>query len=508
MYQFHDVTLVTNEKDSLPTEAVSINGKYLENEIPGYQTLTVTGREIMEHEIKGETVDGLDGSLFLSSRVPARIITVKYKLSAISAGQFRQSFNKLNILLSEKQSQFVFADEPDKYFIGTVQGVEEPEPGRLDTTGEFEIFCSDPYKYALKESTASTTGNSIVIENNGLPCPVTYDITLNGDESGYLGIYSSAGCMEFGNRDERDFETSKRSETLINFNNLKSAISGNNKFIYSKYASGVGYGIRLANKGTDYADGEAEWTRAQFGVNVPADSSGSTTNTSYTIEARIRANTSQYRRWCSIGFDLMTSDNQSVARFRIMDWDNGLPYGSIHLDVGGWRREWLGEYWLSTNPPKGWKENPFGNESGKDWIRITKEGGNVTFQWWGSKPYTWYDPSNVSRNISKIVFFIDAPKKKDIHYVYENCGFEEFRFVKNNVPYTRDVPNRFSAQSRLKVDGENGKFYVNGNCKPGEEVIGSQYFKVPNGKTEVKFLTSGWSSASLSVTARWRERWL
>lgn len=33
---------------NLPTEAMSYNGVYLENEIDGYRTLSVTGRELME----------------------------------------------------------------------------------------------------------------------------------------------------------------------------------------------------------------------------------------------------------------------------------------------------------------------------------------------------------------------------------------------------------------------------------------------------------------------------
>lgn len=477
---------------------MTINGKDLCSTI-GCRILEITGRASTQKDFNNLETSFQDGALTLTRKINSRKIKVRYQLIMTTESGHMYASTKLNTLLSGDRLELVFSDEPDKFFVA--------ETAQRDGD-EITFFCADPYKYALKESTASTTGNSIVIENNGLPTDIKYEITVNGDETGYIGIYSNQGAMEFGNRDERGFESAKRSETLINFNNLKNAIAGNDKFTYSKYASGAGYGIRLANKGTDYSDAEGDFVRAQFGVNVPADSSGSTTNKSYTIEASIRCNTTQYKRWCSIGLDLMTSNNESVGRIRLLDWDNGLPCGSIHLDVGGWRREWLGEYWFATNPPKGWKANPFGNEDGKRWIKINKEGGNITFQWWGGKPYTWYEPTNVNRNISKIVFFIDAPRTKDINHVYENCGFEDFKFIKNNVPYTRDVPNRFGLGTKLTIDGESGKCYVNGNYRPGEEVIGTKYFKVPNGRTEIKFLTSSWSSAQLSVKARWRERWL
>ena len=50
MYQFIDVNEVS-ESAMLPSEALSINGEYLENLIPGYRTLAVTGREALSAEL-------------------------------------------------------------------------------------------------------------------------------------------------------------------------------------------------------------------------------------------------------------------------------------------------------------------------------------------------------------------------------------------------------------------------------------------------------------------------
>ena len=46
MYKFIDTT-ESQDNTELPSEALCINGIYIENEIEGYQTLSVEGRELL-----------------------------------------------------------------------------------------------------------------------------------------------------------------------------------------------------------------------------------------------------------------------------------------------------------------------------------------------------------------------------------------------------------------------------------------------------------------------------
>ena len=50
MYSFRD-TIDKQYTQGLPSEALNINGKYIENEIEGYQTLKVSGRELLDTEL-------------------------------------------------------------------------------------------------------------------------------------------------------------------------------------------------------------------------------------------------------------------------------------------------------------------------------------------------------------------------------------------------------------------------------------------------------------------------
>ena len=118
MYSFVDTIEQPNE-DVLPAEAVKFNGKWIDNEIPGFKTLYVSGRELMECEISDTQIGNTDGTQYQYKRYPTRSITVTYQLSAQSNTAFREAYNKLNGLLDAEQVELMFNDEPDKYFIAT-----------------------------------------------------------------------------------------------------------------------------------------------------------------------------------------------------------------------------------------------------------------------------------------------------------------------------------------------------------------------------------------------------
>ena len=98
------------------------NGSYLENVIPGYRTLYVSGREVLGTEITDLETGVSDGTKYRRKRYQPRTIVVGYQLIAEDNSAFRSAYNKLNALLDEEQATLIFADEPDKYYIGTKQG--------------------------------------------------------------------------------------------------------------------------------------------------------------------------------------------------------------------------------------------------------------------------------------------------------------------------------------------------------------------------------------------------
>ena len=85
-YSFVDTVAGQGGSAGLPSEAMKYNGVYLENEIPGYRTLYVQGRELMGAEVRDKQITGLDGSVYYGKTYPPRTIVVGYQLIAASKG--------------------------------------------------------------------------------------------------------------------------------------------------------------------------------------------------------------------------------------------------------------------------------------------------------------------------------------------------------------------------------------------------------------------------------------
>jgi phage-related protein len=103
MYEFRDIN-ETSEGDILPSEALQINGDFIEVLIPGYRTLNVSGREALSPELDYFETGSRDGSTLKNKRYPARIITVRYQLIAENNEAFREAYNQLAAILNAKEN--------------------------------------------------------------------------------------------------------------------------------------------------------------------------------------------------------------------------------------------------------------------------------------------------------------------------------------------------------------------------------------------------------------------
>ena len=236
MYNFIDVN-ADSEGYILPSEALKINGAYIEDQISGYRTLSVSGREALSAEVETFSTGIRDGSKIKHKRYPERIITVKYQIIAESNEAFREAYNKLGGILNVDDAELIFNDEQDKFFIGTPCGIEPVEPGRNAVVGEFEILCADPFKYSVLEYVAEPDldSGSILIDYNGTykSFPTLeadfHNETEVGDDGkagtltgsgdcGYVAFFTEdESIVQLGDPDEVDTEGNyAKSQTLVN----------------------------------------------------------------------------------------------------------------------------------------------------------------------------------------------------------------------------------------------------------------------------------------------------
>ena len=225
MYTFKDTTTqiigVTGATGStgannLPAEAVSVNGTYLENAISGYRTLYVKGRESIAKEIDAFSVGTANGDTVKSTRYPSRTISVGFQLIAESNSDFRNKFNTLNKLLSQNESICIFNDENDKYFIGTPILDMDIDTGRNAVTGEWQLYCADPFKYSTSECIKTASNGQFNITYNGTyktyPTLIT-SFPASRDSSGDDTSTSQCGFVGFANQREHVLQFGDPNET-------------------------------------------------------------------------------------------------------------------------------------------------------------------------------------------------------------------------------------------------------------------------------------------------------
>lgn len=246
MYNFVD-TIEVSEGALLPSEALQINGEYIEHLIDGYRTLSVSGREALSSEIETTETGIRDGSTKKSKRYPARTIIVKYQLLAATNEAFREAYNKLGGILNVEDAELIFNDEQDKFYTGTPSAIGEVEPGTNKVIGEFEILCVDPFKYSVVEYEATPTleESTILVDYNGtyksypiLEAAFFNENEASDDDESSVALTGSGDCgyvaffndkekiIQLGDPKEEDVETYAKSQTLINYNFKKSGSWG------------------------------------------------------------------------------------------------------------------------------------------------------------------------------------------------------------------------------------------------------------------------------------------
>lgn len=236
MYNFIDVNEASGSV--LPSEALKLNGEYIENLIDGYRTLNVSGREALSPDIDYFDVGSRDGATMKNKRYPERIIIVTYQLIADSSESFREKYNQLGKILNVENAEMIFNDEPDKYFTGTPSAIGDINPGRNAVVGQIEFTCFDPFKYSVVEyeATPDLDESAVLIDYNGTykSFPVleadffnesevaddgTTENALTGSgDCGYVAFFNEdEKIIQLGDPDEVDGENAySKSQTLIN----------------------------------------------------------------------------------------------------------------------------------------------------------------------------------------------------------------------------------------------------------------------------------------------------
>ncbi len=147
MYKFRDMRRVRAPSEGTrPIEAICFNGHWLDDEIGAFETLNVEGRNDFKRVINAQELSK-DGSMYLSSRVPAKQLKVNFYWNTDKIEAYNAGMKKLKFILYQPEVEVKFLDEAGFHYIGTVEELALEEP-TLITKGSITIACSNPYKFS------------------------------------------------------------------------------------------------------------------------------------------------------------------------------------------------------------------------------------------------------------------------------------------------------------------------------------------------------------------------
>ncbi|WP_347104710.1 distal tail protein Dit [Mediterraneibacter gnavus] len=428
-------------------------------------------------------------------------------------GNLEEKYDALQKALKvDEPKKLVFGNVPNKCFYaipsGTLEFSEETE-----FLGEGTITWLIPDGVAYSTAEFSFDGvqkdgyQTITIQNNGTEwADVDYEIT-HQHENGFIGLVSQYGVIQLGKQEEADGENYEASEELFNGYGLFQDDHGTSYQNPENTTQGTlevrnvaGYNV-MALKGGQATSGY--WNGGMKTLTIPVDSEGRRGAKNFYCYTQHWFETGLMGQTGAQTIAFLTGDNKVICAMSINKSDT--VGNTAHVD---WFAPQNKKIKTLDFQPTSYEDNPFNLKMGGGHNDFLKEGDKLRIFWYG-KYYHFTIPEIKDMVCEKIQVWIGQWGSRDLgNQLVTHNYLKSIWFRKDNVEKYRDVPNRYRAGDVVSIDGESTRVYVNGMVAKGDEITGTDYFKVPPGTTEVQFCYSSFSSPPPQIKAKIREVYL
>lgn len=446
----------------------------------------------------------LSGSEFNYTRFGTKAIPVPFYTCTGSV----EDYNQLQrILKVKKPKELRFSSLPNLTFQAIPSGdLDYDKITRNAGKGTIKFIIADGLAHSktAREFEFAKNSDGIweteIVNDGSEDAYVNYEIKLK-KESGFVGIVSEYGAMQYGKVDEADGYTARKNVTVLsnqkgNFANWTDGTvnyENTNKIITTQMTADTSFGGRLGLLPNSFT---TSGTSGAYQYGAVKEYTLSNPISQWYIWARAWFETGlmgQTGAWC---LTVLDESNHLIAGMAIEKDDTVGNTANVRFLMGdgsGGSRtvktiSFTPSYWL---PP-----NPYGSEGrakNSNMFDLVKEKDRVQFFWYGGY-YPFYDSRLANVKAKKIQFFVgqyagrNTTDRKVTHHYLNDFTFQEL-----HVDYWKDVPNRYPSGSTIDIDGENGQIKVNNQIRLDDEILGTTYFKVPPGKTKVQLLVSSFA---------------
>lgn len=500
------------------------NGVNLDETIPGFRTLSVSGRQFNGIDIES-TDNPSDGAEFVSNRIPKRELTVTFMIKRLDSSLRESQDVLLSYLNYAEPKELIFTDESDIYFNALYSGYKVSEEHDKVRSGTITFLCLDPFKHAVMTQTYTASAIDGIltakITNNGnVAVPIRYELTMNSD-NGYIGIVSDQGAMEYGYKEEADGETVQETETLVtlkDFINAADDTSGTDGVHKDNYSHAGALGTNTTwISGKKFLclssdTGTANHNGGMRTVTLPADSQGETGAANFYCYLHLFLGCNANGQTGNMMLSFLTEDDKPICALNWFKNDMTGNTGGYELIGYDSTSSGTASYKAGVKILKTFTYTCDNNQGNNPWYwdwghcDIKKVGSQITFYYFG-KYYTYDLPDTADMVCKKLQITMHNAKDRSGTKAWARRGIDVLRFQKTNVEHWQDNPNRYSQGDEVIIDGEEGKIYVNGMPKMGDEVTGTEYFKAEPGENTIEIYQSSWAE-NMTVKATIREAWL
>lgn len=476
-----------------------------------------TGEELQEVTFGAKTIE-VTVSLASREIAGSRFIDTTEYLT-VGSEELNELRDQIARVLNTREThELVLPDEPNRYYNAIPTGDVELEgiSNWYDET-TIKFFVPDGVAHISATRSFNFVKNDFgvyeaeIVNDGSEDAYVSYEIKLK-KESGFVGIASEYGAMQFGKYDESDGYMDKKNVTVLsnqkgdfaNWTDGTINYENTRKIITTQMSADTSFGGRLGLLPSSF---KTSGTSGALQYGAVKEYTLSDPISQWYIWARAWFETGlmgQTGAWC---LTVLDESNHLIAGMAIEKDDTVGNTANVRFLMGDGSG---GSCTVKTIPftPSYWiPPNPYGSEgraTNSNMFDLVKEKDRVQFFWYGGY-YPYYDSRLANVKAKKIQFFVGQyAGRNTTDRLVTHHYLNDFSFYQLHVDYWKDVPNRYPSGSTIAIDGEKGQIKVNNQIRLDDEILGTTYFKVPPGKTKVQLMLSSFAEIT-SATATIQE---